>query len=363
LSESDQSYRLAVDVRMLLSSGIGTYLQNLLPRVLSDSKFAPTALIARSSNPELLEHLPESRIIPFNGEIYSVREQVDFPRLSADLCWFPNYNKPLKYRRKFVTTVHDVYHLVSHYGIRDWNKQAYAWLMFRHLRKQATAVLCVSRFTANELRRLVDIDERKIHVTPLGVDESWFHIERAVAPDPRKYLLAVGNVKPHKNLSRLLDAFALLTERIPHKLYIVGRKEGFITGDPAVLEKASRLGERVHFTGHVDDATLKQYFANADALVFPSLYEGFGLPPLEAMACGCPVIASRVASIPEVCGDAVAYFDPLEVPNMAEQISKVISDRVLREELCARGRERARLFRWDDCALATADVLKRHLES
>jgi glycosyltransferase involved in cell wall biosynthesis len=107
-------------------------------------------------------------------------------------------------------------------------------------------------------------------------------------PHPRPYLLFVGNVKPHKNLVGLLRAFALLHEEIPHDLLLVGRRHGFIHGSPEVEEQAARLGGRVRFTGWLEDREVKRLFAHADALVFPSFYEGFGLPPLEAMACGCP---------------------------------------------------------------------------
>jgi len=146
-------------------------------------------------------------------------------------------------------------------------------------------------------------------------------------------------------------------DRIPHDLLIVGQREGFITPDEAVGAKALELGNRVHFTGHVDNATLQQCYAHADALVFPSLYEGFGLPPLEAMACGCPAAVSRAASLPEVCGDAALYFDPHNESDIAEKIERIVSDVELRSELVARGKERAHSFRWQDTAASVWNVI------
>jgi glycosyltransferase involved in cell wall biosynthesis len=137
----------------------------------------------------------------------------------------------------------------------------------------------------------------------------------------------------------------------------VGRKEGFITGDSSSFSEATKLEGRVFFTGYVTDKMLKQYMDYADALVFPSLYEGFGLPPLEAMATGCPVIASNIASLREIFGDAVFYFDPYRADDIAAKILELINNRTLLEFMRKKGLAHARKFDWDSCINETCKVI------
>ena len=154
----------------------------------------------------------------------------------------------------------------------------------------------------------------------------------------------------------------MIQDKIKHDLVIVGKKEGFITGDRSFLEKAKKMDKRIFFTGVVNDALLAQYYAFSELFVFPSLYEGFGLPPLEAMACGRPVVASKAASIPEVCGDAVLYFDPLSTNDMANKIQRALQDLSLRKELIKKGKERARLFNWELSASQTTLLIQSLLD-
>ena len=141
---------------------------------------------------------------------------------------------------------------------------------------------------------------------------------------------------------------------------IVGKRDGFITGDKRVAAKAAAMRDRVIFTGEVsnDDGVFRQYFAHADALILPSLYEGFGLPPLEAMACGCPVIVSNLGSLPEVCGDAALYCDPHSPQDIAAKIKLLTQNDELRRQLSERGVENARQFTWERCAEHTVGVLE-----
>ena len=176
-------------------------------------------------------------------------------------------------------------------------------------------------------------------------------------PRTRPYLLYVGNVKPHKNLRRLIEAFQWIADEIPHDLVIVGQKSGFITGDDAVISAAA-ADSRIHFTGHVHETTLQQYMVHATAMVFPSLYEGFGLPPLEAMACGCPVLASDAASIPEVCGEAVCYFNPHSTESLVFQLRRVITDQTLQQELSAKGLRHSRIYSWDQAAKRIVSMIQ-----
>jgi glycosyltransferase involved in cell wall biosynthesis len=229
-------------------------------------------------------------------------------------------------------------------------------MMFAAVRRKAAAVIAISEFTKNEYLRFTGTSRQPVHAIPLGVDQSWFSVSKEPIRQ-RPYLLFVGNVKPHKNLSRLIEAFHLVKDEIALDLVIVGKKEGFITGDSGSLAYAGSLGGRIDFTGTVNDDTLKRLVGGARLFVFPSLYEGFGLPPLEAMAAGCPVLTSSAASLPEVCGNAAEYFDPYNVKELAAKILFLLSDQTRREWLITKGKERARQFNWINCQRETCKII------
>jgi glycosyltransferase involved in cell wall biosynthesis len=161
-------------------------------------------------------------------------------------------------------------------------------------------------------------------VTPLGVDASWFDAAsmHAGAGEARTFV-CVGSVRPHKNIGRLLLAFAKVADRVPHTLVVAGMAPRLSALEPILARMPASLRHRIRFTGLVPDAELRQLVAAADALVFPSLYEGFGLPTLEAMAAGCPVLASTAGALPEVCGAAAAdRFDPRSVKQIALALTR-----------------------------------------
>ncbi len=348
---------------MAKASGIGTYLRQTVPRIFIRERGMSPALLG---DIPVLESLPvdpsvSPRFIDCQAPIYSVREQFALRRAhpaDTDLFWSPHYNIPLSHRGKLVVTVHDVLHLARPDFVRGRHRTMYSRAMFEAVRRKAAAVICVSAFSADELTRLTGIGRQQISVIHNGVDSSWFSARSPERPWPTPYFVYVGNVKPHKNLARLIRAFGSVAAGIPHDLVIVGRRDGFITGAPDVAVEAERLGPRIHFAGELSEDEVRNFVGHAEALVFPSLYEGFGLPALEAMAAGTPVIASRAASIPEVCGAAALYFDPEDEAELGRSIQKVAREpAALREELVAAGLEQAKKFSWERSAEATADVL------
>jgi glycosyltransferase involved in cell wall biosynthesis len=358
---------ISIDLRMLHASGVGTYLRSLTPLVISACPNAEFCLLGKLDEMSGCRwvHGKNVALVDCRAPIYSVAEQIELFRKipkGTELFWSPHYNIPLLYSGKLLVTVHDVFHLAMPRCTGGLHKRLYARGMFAALRRRADAIMCVSDFTKNELVRLTGQGRQEIHTVHNGLDASWFHVRKDRSPHPKPFLLFVGNVKPHKNVKTLIEAFALIKDRIPHDLLIIGKREGFITGDETVAAKAA-LGDRVRFTGYVEDDLLHQYFAHADALVLPSLYEGFGLPPLEAMACGCPVIVSNVASLPEVCGDAALYCDPHSPSDIADKIWRLISDAGLRETLRRRGLQRARRFTWEECAVRTVEAIKQVLRA
>ena len=227
-----------------------------------------------------------------------------------------------------------------------------AWyrLLFRRLAQHAAKLLTVSAHSRARLAQHLRVDPARIAVVTSGSD----HLE-AIAPDERvlsrhaltsgHYLLAVGSANPTKNLAALTAAYARLPVDPRRHLVIVGG------ANPRVFAAADTAAPGgVLRTGRLDDASIKALYQHAAGLVFPSLYEGFGLPPLEAMACGCPVAASHAASIPEVCGDAALYFDPDSVDAIAAAMQRLLTDADLRQRLRQAGLARAAGYRWADSA-------------
>ncbi len=354
---------ITIDVRWLNVSGMGTYLKNLIPGIIAAFPEQKFTLLGNIEQIDSLG-LPCGGKVNFVGaksKMYSLAEQIEIPKLipkETSLYFAPHYNIPLLYRGKMLVMVHDLFHLAMPELVGGFHKTLYARFMFNAVRRKADAILTNSYFSKDELIRFTGEGRQPIYPIHLGVDKSWFDVKPAANPHGRPYLLYVGNVKPHKNLSGLIEAFGLLVDEIEHDLVLVGKKEGFITGDTNSIHEAERLGGRVRFTGRVNDDELKQYMMHADALVFPSLYEGFGLPPLEAMAAGCPVILSDAASLPEICGDAALYFNPHKPRDLADKILQLLRDATLRAELRAKGLERAQGFAWSKCIDETCEVIR-----
>lgn len=314
--------RVGVDARMLCSSGIGKVIENIVSRMIDDKPEWHFVLLGKMTDFAKFPFTKKANVelISCNAPIYSIREQFEVPwKLPKDLdvLWCPHYNVPVFYRGRMVVTIHDLAHLALPEINKGFLKQAYAKLMFRAATKKADQIACVSKFTISELKKYVpSVDEKKIHLVYNGVDEKWFSIKKGKPVHDKPYFIFVGNVKPHKNLRRLIEAYKLASPNIKQDLILVGKKEGFINGENSISELIKGFENRIIFTGYVSDEELMQYVAQADAMVFPSLYEGFGLPPLEAMAAGIPILASNIASIPEVCQDSAVYFDPYNVDDI-----------------------------------------------
>lgn len=356
---------LAIDVRMIRCAGIGTYLRQLVPRVVAALPPYPISLIGDTAHLRTLGWVTDESytLVECRAPIYSIREQVELPckiPRQTTLLWSPHYNIPLCYSGRLVVTIHDTFHLAMPQFVPGWHRRAYARLMFRAVRRKACEIFCVSQFGKRQLMAFCPQGTQPVTVTPNGVDESWAQFPKEPRSHERPYILFVGNLKPHKNLVRLLEAVELIRQRIPHDLVIVGRSEGFITGDHQVRARAAKLGDRVRFVDELDhdDLLLRRYYACADLLVLPSLYESFGLPALEAMACGCPVVLSKVGGMPEVYGDAAAYCDPLDSQDMADQILRVLTNRELRAELIERGLRCAHRLNWEETATRISASIK-----
>jgi glycosyltransferase involved in cell wall biosynthesis len=233
------------------------------------------------------------------------------------------------------------------------------------LLKNTQWIICISENTKKDVIHYYRMQDKPISVIYPGYDRKKFYArtkgEVARRYGLSKYLLYVGDIRPYKNLERNLEAFARLNLR-DFKLVIGGKKD---TRYYSKLERKVNqlsLKDKVIFWGYVSGEDLPHLYSEASALVFPSLYEGFGLPPLEAMACGCPVIVSKTASLPEVCGEAAYYVDPHSVESIAGGISKVLNDESLRDTMIQKGFERVKLFSWENAANKVLKVFEEVLK-
>jgi glycosyltransferase involved in cell wall biosynthesis len=362
---------ITIDARLINNSGIGTYIKNLVPdiiesfqnlhfNILVDSNLSDAYCNASFKNNYVT-------LIECKSSIYTLSEQFEIYKAipkETNIFWSPHYVVPIFYPKAMLVTIHDACHLALPDSFSGISKRTYAKFMYRAATTKAAKIITDSNFSKQELIRYTSVDPDLVSVIHLGVetdfDTSSSENYNSIS---YPYIVFLGNVKPNKNLVKLLKAFSKLKDLIPHRLLIVGKKDGFICKDQEVFDYAENLGDRVEFTGFVDDDKLKVILHNAAALVFPSIYEGFGLPPLEAMACGCPVAVSSAASIPEICGDSAIYFDPYSTDDIADKIYKLVTDSELSKSLVSKGTERVKTFTWSQCTEKTSKVIENLLES
>jgi glycosyltransferase involved in cell wall biosynthesis len=309
---------------------------------------------------------PKKDLLGIQGQLW---EQLVLPYYSrGKLLFSPANTGPLLVARQ-VVTVHDVAFIDRPEGFNPKFRAFYRLLVPR-LARRVRAVVTVSAFSRERLIEWARISPSRVHAIHLGVDQRFSpqqmeSIEKArnalKVPSPY-YILSLGSIEPRKNLPRLLLAWERVQQELPQEMWLVvagGKGKSTVFNDVEI----QKLPPRVHLTGWVADEFLPALYSGALAFVYPSLYEGFGLPPLEAMACGTPVLASNVTAMPEVVGDAGLLVDPYDVEAIAHGIRRLVEDTALREELRKKGLERAKRFTWERTAELTWAVLEEAMES
>lgn len=369
--------RIAIDARKLHDFGIGTYIRNILQGLARLDHENEYVVFCRREDVAAASGLgPNFRAVMETARPYSISEQIHIPiRLSRErvhLFHEPHYVLPVLTRCRSVVTIHDCIHLMFPQYLPGSLAHLYArGAMWTAVRK-SDRILTVSEASKRDILRFFDVAPEKVIVIYNAIDERFL-----AAPDDERmdlirqryqldhpFVLYVGNIKPHKNLERLIDAFGQVRARGLDDLRLV------IIGDELSkyppLRRAvhrHRLDKHVRFLGFQPYDTLACFYRLARAFAFPSLYEGFGLPPLEAMACGTPVVTSNVSSLPEIAGGAALLVDPYDAASIADAIFRAVTDEPLRQDLARRGLERARQFSWTESVAAThriyLDVLER----
>ncbi|MGE5358990.1 MAG: glycosyltransferase family 4 protein [Bacteroidales bacterium] len=352
--------RIAIDARKLHDFGIGTYIRNLLKQLARIDQATEYVLLCRPEDAAIVNELGRNfRAVPEPSKPYSVAEQIRVPlalkRIGADLFHAPHYVLPPLMPCKSVVTIHDVIHLLFPQYLPNRFAWAYARASLWAATRRADRILTVSETSKNDILRRFKVPAEKISVIYNAIDERFnvmptdeqvTRVRERYQLDHR-FALYVGNIKPHKNLERLIDAFAQLRREglDDVRLLIIGDE---ISKFPALRRAVHRhkLHKYVRFLGFVHIETLAVLYRLASVFVFPSLYEGFGLPPVEAMASGTPVVTSNVSSLPEVVGDAALLVDPYDAASIADGMRQVLTDCSLAARLSARGREQASKYSW-----------------
>lgn len=368
--------KIGIDARMFSDAftGIGRYNYELTRRFFELRPDVEWVLFLNDPEFSKFDFPDCVRKVCVNAHHYSVAEQVKFLRVlnkeRCDLVWFTHFNMPLGYIRSCVVTIHDT--TISFFPGKKmgqwWRRLAYKTVITTAVAR-AKKIITVSRNTRDDVVRLFNVATSKVKPVWNGLSSDFGPCSEQAQSSVRKkfnlpeqFLLYTGVWREHKNLVRLIEAFGEIRKNNPEvQLVITGRRDPHY---PEVLNTVKDLGlqDAVRFVGLVDFEDLKTLYSAATVYVFPSLYEGFGLPPLEAMAAETPVVASNASAIPEVCGDAAEYFDPTSVEEMTKKISFLLSNEKRRKELVVLGKERIKKFSWDVAAEQTLKILVSAVE-
>ncbi|MCX6724582.1 MAG: glycosyltransferase family 1 protein [Candidatus Shapirobacteria bacterium] len=372
--------KIVIDARMygLEHAGIGRYLVNLINQIEKEDKENKYFILLREKYFHELNFKNNNfKKILADYPHYSFQEQILLPiqliKLKPDLVHFPHFNVPLFYFGKYVVTIHD---LIKHesrgmatttrFSLFYWLKYmvylSVVWLAV----KRAVKIITPSKFWQEELVKRYNLPKNKIVVTYEGVDEKLLQSKTSLDSKnvlakykiKTPFVVCTGSLYPHKNVERLVMAVKKINQDL--KLVIVCARNIFYD---RFLEKIKKLQAEkfVNLVGFVPDEDLAALYNQAEAFVFPSFWEGFGLPGLEAMALGLPVISSNSSCLPEVYGEAALYFNPSIVEEIAEKIKMVIGDTKIRATLIKKGFEQVKKYSWEKMARETLLVYQRVL--
>lgn len=363
--------RIGIDGRFYGSraKGLGRYTQKLIHYLQENDTDNDYVIFLTAENfSEFEAKNPRFQKVLANYKWYTFSEQVMMPwkirRARLDLMHFPHFNVPLLYRGKFLVTIHDL--IITHFPtvrattLSPWLyrvKQFFYHVVIRNAVKRAQKIITVSNFSRKEIIDYFHVAAEKVVVTYEGVEKSprKFSADDAAGllqklKVTKPYFLYVGTAYPHKNLEGLVRAFSLIYKQRPQfKLVLVGKKDYFYERLSQEIQEIG-LSEMIVCVGEVNDEELHTLYSEAELYVFPSLCEGFGLPPLEAMLQGLPVLAAHIPCLTEILGDAAEYFDPYDVTAMAEKMLAFADDPRRKELFRDKGRMQIQKYEWNEMA-------------
>ncbi|WP_246984024.1 glycosyltransferase family 4 protein [Halorientalis marina] len=357
-----ETITVGLDARFVDHPGIGRYVSKLLESL--PERIHVLAVCLSDDRGDVVDLRPTADVAVTDAKPFGIREQIALPRLlgrhDIDCFHATQFTIPVAWRGPLVTTIHDCAYdrFPAEFGDRGRIARYYLRTMMRLAVARSDRIITPSESTKRDVQRFYGGDDSLFEVIYHGVDAERFNPE---APSPTivdgEYLLHVGSNRPRKNINGLLDGYARAVSQLdaPPKLVMVGDHEDrFVDLTSAIAHRG--LTDLVISPGYVDDAELVKLYANALAFIFPSHYEGFGLPVLEAMASGTPIIAADAASLPEMCGEAARYVDSSSSEDIGTGIVGVVTDDSFRKRLRKKGRARVLGFNWERTGRMTAAV-------
>jgi glycosyltransferase involved in cell wall biosynthesis len=369
--------RIAIDIRRINEFGIGTYIWNLVRNLALVDTENEYLLVGSQRNFTELGPLPPNFKLVQGERTDSWREHLTFPaalrKQKPDLVHVPHHDCPVMVPGKLIMTIHDCVHVkFPPENLSRLRRFELYWRTRRAL-ERASQVLAVSNSTRDDLVDIFDVDAERISVIHNALDERFAPatedvdrktvLERYQLHDP--FILYSGRIRPHKNVHRLIEAFAVLKSELINDLRYHNLKL-IVIGDELSHHQYLRLTvvrsgvqQDVRFFGFVPNSILRAFYQSASLFAFPSLYEGFGLPPLEAMASRTPVLASNTSSLPEVLGDAALLVNPENVFEIARGLKSILLDESMRERLIERGVKHITRFSWKSAAKQVVEAYHR----
>lgn len=362
--------KIVLDARELRTSS-GRYIERLLHYLQELDTSNEYVALLKTKDLEIWQpRNPNFSKLACDNKEFSFDEQLGFKKqldeLKADLVHFPMVQQPVFYSGKTITTMNDL--TTVRFGnpsknpiVFKFKQQVYKWVNRRVARKSA-ALITFTEFVRRDIAGFTGVSQDKITAIPLAAESITDPAELVEGLASEQFIMYVGRPMPHKNLERLIEAFVSLKAQHPNlKLVLAGKEDANYRRIEAGVQK--RGLENIVFTDFVSEGQLRWLYENCAAYIFPSLSEGFGLPGLEAMVHGAPVISSNATCLPEIYGDAAHYFDPHDVQAMADAINEVLTDKDLRESLIRAGRQQAAKYSWQRTAEQTLAVYNKVLRS
>jgi len=357
-------------------TGIGRYTFELVTNLLEIDKINTYILFLNDK--EFLDYDFKSNQVEkvfADARHYSLSEQTNFLQVlnkhNLDIMHFTHFNAPLLYNRPSVVTIHDLtLHFFPGKKMKSFAHRLGYYLTIKNIVKKAKRIITVSNHTKKDLIEVLKVNQKKIDVIYEGVSKDFNHVtdEKSIQLTKEKYkitkpfLIYTGVWRDHKNVKGLIKAFNILKKQLNQDLQLVitGKHDPIYAPEIFAITKELKLEPDIIFPGLVPEADLVNLMSSAEVFVFPSFYEGFGLPPLEAMQCQTPVAASNVSSMPEICGQNNAiFFDPYSPEDMAEKINQILKDPELRAKLVKNGLNHLQSFSWRKMAEATLATYKK----
>ena len=360
--------RIVIDAR-IINSSTGTYVQKLLHYLQEvDKENDYIVLVPPKDQNFLTPTNPRFTVMAADFKNYSLAEQIQFKafldKLAPDLVHFCMPQQPVLYRGNHVTTIHDLILMSTYNSDKNWfvfhAKQFVGRFVFKYIGKTSTRVIVPTEYVKTEYVKFARIPESKVTVTYESADVFADTLVPYEHPF-KEYLLYVGQQSDYKNIRRLGDAHQKLIKKYPNLgLILVGKMTEAHLKNEAYFK--SKNYKNIHYTGFLPDEQRDWLFAHCQAYVFPSLMEGFGLPALEAMGYGAPVVSSNATCLPEVYGDAAHYFDPTNTDDMARAINDVLINKRLRQKLIEKGSRQVKKYSWKRMAEQTHQIYRDALE-